>query len=54
VIGAVISRKSRERIPPFTELQADDEAARGAASAEAAGRGEAQGLPEHEDSFFLD
>lgn len=57
VIGAIIARKSRERIPPFTELKQPDSLLAGTQQPDAGPQGEqaadAQGIPPGSDSFFL-
>jgi len=49
VIGAVIARKSRERVTPFTDLKRPEEAVAGGPPVEPG----LNGIPDDQDSFFL-
>jgi len=49
VIGAVIARKSRERVTPFTDLKRPEEAVVGGPPVEPG----MNGIPDDQDSFFL-
>ena len=50
VIGAVIARKKRERVTPFTDLKRPEEAAVGGPPVEPG----MNGIPDDQDSFFLE
>lgn len=50
VIGAVIARKSRERVTPFTDLKRPEEAVVGGPPVEPG----MNGIPDDHDSFFLE